>query len=112
VSEFTDLFREQALSAWRAARGWPLKYATQVEKLGRWVSERGPKNNLLGYTGFFSAILLPIIGSFISVLLVLVAELVIVGYALLTSALWGLGAAIEIGPRTVRRAIRQARDVR
>jgi hypothetical protein len=74
--------------------------------LGQWLGERGPRGNLLGYTGFFSACLLPIIASFISVLVVLVAEFVIVGYALLTSALWGVGAAVEIGPRTVRRAIR------
>jgi hypothetical protein len=106
VSRFTELFRAQALSAWRATKGWPLKYANWLDTLGQWLRERGPKNNLLGYTGFVSALLLPIIGSLISVLVVLVAEFILVGYALLTSALWGVGAAIEIGPRTVRRAIR------
>lgn len=109
MSGFTELARAQALSAWRATKGWPLKYAGWMDTLGQWLGERGPRNNLLGYTGFFSAFLLPIVAAVISVFVVLVGEFLIVGYALSTSALWAIGAVIELGPRTVHRAVRQAR---
>jgi hypothetical protein len=109
VTGFTELFRAQASSAWRATKTWPLKYANWLDKLGQWLGERGPQSNLLGYTGFFSALLLPIIGSLISMLVVLAGECFIVGYALLTSALWGVGAVVEIGPRALRRTVRRVR---
>ena len=96
------------MSAWRANKGWPLKYANWLDKLGKRLAGNGP-GDALGGSGPYQAvgfgILLPIIGSFVSVFVVLIAEFIIVGYALLTSALWGVGAAVEIPPRVVRRVV-------
>ena len=103
-----ELFRAHALSAWRATKGWPLKYANWVDKLGASLSGNGP-GDALGGSGPYQAVgfgvLLPIIGSFVSVFVVLIAEFIIVGYALVTTALWGVAAATEIPLRAIRRAV-------
>jgi len=85
------------LSAWRATKEWPAKYAQWQDE--RWL----PSSPVLVFGLSYL---------FVNLIVVLVLEFIVVGYALLTSALWGVGAAGEIGPRTVRRVVRQVRKLR
>lgn len=97
MSTFEVLFRAQASSAWRATGVWPAKYA-------KWKNERWlPSSPVLAFGLWYIVV---------DLIVVLAAELIIVGYALLTSALWGVGAAIELPLRAAHRAVRRGRELR
>lgn len=104
----TELLRARALGGWHAIKGWPVSYANWLDKLGDRLARNGP-GDALGGSGPYQAVgfgvLLPMIGSVISVFVVLIAEVIIIGYALLMSALWALAAAIELPSRVIRRTV-------
>jgi hypothetical protein len=85
------------LSAWRATGAWPAKYA-------QWKDERWLPSSPVLLFGVWYVV--------INLIVVLTLEFIVVGYALVTSGLWGVGAAVETPLRAVYRVVRQGRELR
>jgi hypothetical protein len=78
-----------AKSAWTAAGGWLTKY-------GNWQDERRKRSaGQKAGSGCLGFLLFGFIYFFIPIIVVLAVELVIVSWALIASALWGVGAAVD-----------------
>lgn len=89
MSGFTDTFRGQAQGGWRAAGSWMTKY-------GKWQDER--RQRTIGQkagSGCLGFLLFGFVYFFIPIIVVLGVEIVIVAWAVLATALWGLGATVD-----------------
>lgn len=90
MTGFTEPIRAQASSAWHATGTWPDKFSS-------WQDERALPTSPVLVFGLSYVV--------ISLIIVLVGEFLIVVYALLTSMLWILAAALELPLRAARRAL-------
>lgn len=86
TGDFTTACRDQATEAWRAATSWPDRYANW--KKGPSVGDRAQR----GCLGF---LIFGIVYVFVPLMVFVCVETVLLAYALLFSALWGVGTVVE-----------------
>ncbi|MHB1950254.1 MAG: hypothetical protein ACYCQK_02115 [Acidiferrobacteraceae bacterium] len=90
MSAFTDGCRTASLAAWAAAGNWPQRYGMWKRAPGiGGRAQRGCLGTMLFGVGYF---LLPL-------MIYLLVEMVIVAWALLASAGWALGGAVDAARR-------------
>lgn len=86
MSGFTASCRAQALGAWNAAGSWPERY-------GAW--KHGPSAGGRAQRGCLGFLIFGIAYIVVPMLILVCVETVLVGYALIASALWGVGSMVD-----------------
>jgi hypothetical protein len=86
MSAFTAARRDQKQSAWKAATSWPDRYAA-------W--KKGPSLSGRAQRGCLGTLIFGVVYIFMPLLVFLCVETVLLAYALLMSALWGIGAIVD-----------------
>ena len=86
MSDFTVGCRQHATAAWSAAGSFPDKYA-------QW--KKGPSVGGRAQRGCLGFLIFGIAYIVVPLMVFLCVEIVVVGYALLLTLLWGIGASVD-----------------
>ncbi|MGH7690210.1 MAG: hypothetical protein ACREN3_11445 [Gemmatimonadaceae bacterium] len=86
MSDFTAACEHQARTAWGAAMSWPDRYA-------KW--KNAPSLSGRAQRGCLGMLIFGVVYVFVPLIVFVCVETVLLGYALLASVLWGVGAVVD-----------------
>jgi hypothetical protein len=86
MSAFTTSCKAAALGGWAATASWPARYEN-------W--KRGPSLGGRAQRGCLGFLIFGVVYVFVPLMVLFMIEMVLITYALIASALWGAGAAVD-----------------